>query len=145
MIPTERTQKLASIPLQEVSDYRDWLRTCFQEELAERLAVREGGSFYEDENIYHCALLLHLVSDLDDLPSLYSAKFYSAKCSGDMDLGCGFDWQFLFMCEPETLKESAKSIGRGDIVQRAEAYEEDYRNKDMEAWLNGVIRYYRRA
>ncbi len=60
-----------------------------------------------------------------------------------MDLGCGFDWQFLFIREPDELKAWAKSINRNDIVHWVEEYEDAYREEDMDKWLNFVIRCHR--
>ena len=135
MKPQERTLKLRSIPLDQAQQEHEWLRQCFREELAERL---KGEDYEEFENIYHCALLLHIIGDESDLPLMYSAK-----CSGDMDLGCGFDWQFLFMKDPQTLKSYALSINRPDIAKWLDKYSADYETEDMGSWLENTKEYYR--
>jgi len=137
MTPQERTSKLRSIALDEAHEKHEWLRQCFKEELEERL---KGEDYEEFENIYHCALLLHIIGDESDLPLMYSAK-----CSGDMDLSSGFDWQFLFMKYPQTLKSYALSINRPDIVKWLDEYSSDYEEEDMARWLESSKKYHRRA
>jgi hypothetical protein len=134
MTPEERTSKLASIALDDARAHHGWLRKCFSVELEQRLL---GGVYEAYENIYHCALLLHVVADITDLPLMHSAK-----CSGDMDLGIGFDWQFLFMKEPEVLISYANSIDRVDISCWINDRSESYMREDMEIWLTGRIDYH---
>jgi hypothetical protein len=131
----ERTLKLRSISPDQAQQEHEWLRQCFREELVERL---KGEDYEEFENIYHCALLLHIIGDESDLPLMYSAK-----CSGDMDLGSGFDWQFLFMKDPKTLENYALSINRPDLAAWLVEYASEYEEEDMESWLEGVKNYYR--
>ena len=135
MTPKERAERLASIPLNALARNHEWLRHCFAAELKQRLT---NPDYEEFESIYHCALLLHIISDLDDLPLMYSAK-----CSGDMDLGCGFDWQFLYMRDPSTLKAYARSIERPDIEEWIAEYEKYYFDEDMKNWLEGTTNYHR--
>jgi len=137
MTPQERTLKLRSISLDQAQQEHEWLRKCFYEELKGRLG---GGTTDDDENIYHCALLLHIIGDESDLPLMYSAK-----CSGDMDLGCGFDWQFLFMKDPQTLKSYALSINRTDIANWLDKYSSEYEEEDMESWLEDTKNYYQKT
>ena len=135
MTPQERTLKLSSITLDEAYREHEWLRQCFKEELEERL---KGEDYEEFENIYHCALLLHIIGDENDLPLMYSAKR-----SGDMDLSSGFDWQFLFMKDPQVLKHYALSISRPDIAQWLDKYSSEYEEEDMARWLEQTKEYHR--
>ncbi|WP_339730545.1 hypothetical protein [uncultured Gimesia sp.] len=134
MTSKQRTEILSSISIANVADHHDWLRWCFQEELKARLSEKPCDHF---ENIYHCALLLHVIGDLSDLPLMYRAK-----CSGDMDLGIGFDWQFLFFNQPSVLKNYADSVERADIAKWIEDYQEDYKKEDMSLWLKMRIKYF---
>lgn len=137
MTPQERTLKLRSISSDQAQREHEWLRQCFREELEERL---KGEDYEEFENIYHCALLLHIIGEESDLQLMYSAK-----CSGDMDLSIGFDWQFLFMKDPETLKNYALSISRPDIAKWLDKYSAEYEEEDMKSWLGHAKRYHRKA
>jgi len=118
MTPEERELYLASIPLSESAHHHAWLRECFAIELKQRLTTSDYDYF---ETIYHCALLLHSIGDVSDLELLYSAK-----CSGDMDLGVSFDWQLLFFAEPADLLSHARSIQRPDIAEWTQKYTPDY-------------------
>lgn len=137
MTPQERTSKLRSIAFDGAHEEHEWLRQCFKRELEERL---KGEDYEEFENIYHCALLLHIIGDESDLPLMYSAK-----CSGDMDLGSGFDWQFLFMKDPQALQSYALSIGRPDIAEWIVKYTSEYEEEDMACWLESSKKYHRGA
>lgn len=72
-----------------LGQYQPLLRDLFERELRYRLSDDEDDDTYF-ENIYFCGLLLYEVGSLGDLELLCRAKF----CR-DMDLGMGFDIQFL--------------------------------------------------
>ena len=135
MNSNERAEKLESIPLDDARSHHDWLRECFAQELEKRLSDTSYENF---ESIYHCALLLHIISDLDDVHLMYSAK-----CSGDMDLGSGFDWQFLFVRDPKTLKHYAVTNNHNDLAQWIDDYTPEYLEEDMKDWLQGIMQYHR--
>ena len=139
MSPEERERKLISISLHEVAEAHEWLRECFRAELLDRLSPTLQ-DYPQYENIYHCALLLHLVGDLTDLPLLFSAKR-----SGNMDLGCCFDWQFLFLSDPQTLIEYARSIDRPDIEAWVKELASKYNPSEMKSWVQDTIDYHRPA
>ncbi|WP_281558405.1 hypothetical protein [Thalassomonas sp. RHCl1] len=130
----QRQNKLSSITIDDAVNHHAWLRECFTLELKMRLTCSQY-EYYE--NIYHCALLLHQIADLSDLELLFSAK-----CSGDMDLGSGFDWQFLFLTEPDSLKQYALSINRSDIAAWVDNYKTSYQEEDMDGWLSHTNSYY---
>jgi len=60
-----------------------------------------------------------------------------------MDLGIGFDWQFLFIAPPDAPIAHAKSINRPDIAEWIGDHAEDYRVEDMDTWLREKIAYFR--
>ena len=142
MTPKERTAKLSSIPLNKVTLHHNWLRECFKEELEFRLTETDSDEWDDKaiDNIYHCALLLHLISDVADVPLMFSAK-----CSGDMDLGIGVDWEFLFVRDPEVLIAFSRKIQRSDIEDWINGYTMEYYKSDMKQWLYETVRYHRSA
>jgi hypothetical protein len=71
-------------------EYGPLLRDLFARELRYRLGDDESDDDAYFENIYFCGLLLYELGSPDDLELLCRAKF----CR-DMDLGMGFDVQFL--------------------------------------------------
>lgn len=133
--PEQRRNRLERISRQTAKANHDWLRRCFEAELAYRLAEPAGDYF---ENIYHCAVLLHIVGDLHDLALFYQAK----RGAGDFDLGCGFDWEFLFMASPAELQTHAAGLGRDDIRAWIEDYASSYDPEALGEWLELKIEYY---
>jgi len=71
-------------------EHHGLLLSLFQEELEYRLAHDAEDHCEAFENIYQCALYLFEIGDLNDVRLLSRARF-----SGDMDLGSGFDVEFL--------------------------------------------------
>ncbi len=132
-----RREKLASITLANVSEHITWLRVCFVIERGFCCECDVDPAYsYDDEfydNIYLCGFLIHTHGDVQDLPLLYSAK-----CSGNMDLSIGFDWECLFLDSPDTLKHYAKSIERQDIYDWICDYEED---EDDDPWISARDRW----
>ena len=141
MTPKERKNKLSELSLNQASINHDWLKKCFLEELDWRLDKAPAEDYLEDddyfENIYHCATFLFYIKDLPDID-----LFYSAKRSGDMDLGVGFDWQFLFMDIPGKLIKYLITIDRKDIVDWIKSYQEDYEEEDMSDWFEFKCEYH---
>jgi len=83
--------------LQARLEYGPLLRGLFERELRYRLGDDESDDDAYFENIYFCGLLLYELGSPDDLELLCRAKF----CR-DMDLGTGFDVQFLVGAGVET-------------------------------------------
>ena len=136
--PKARRDALEALTTSSAPAHHDWLRQCFDAELVYRLSGEDDNEFDYFENIYHCALFLHVIGDLADLPRLYHAKL---GCR-DFDLGCGFDWQFLFLDRPEVLRAFAHRLRREDIVAWIDEYTEMWLDEDMEEWLEGTMSYH---
>jgi hypothetical protein len=89
--PASRREALGTVAVDDPGPHHAMLRAIFDL----KRTWREGpdtGESDEYEQIYVTAFLLFLIGDPADTPRLYGAKF----CTGDMDLGTGFDAQAIF-------------------------------------------------
>ena len=89
--PRDRRRALLAIPKDRtvVRKYHAELLDLFRNEMNFRRddSLPDEDSWFE--NIYWCGLLLYLVGDPEDVPLMWEAKHIN------MDVGCGFDSQFL--------------------------------------------------
>ena len=110
-------------------EYGSLLRDLFERELRYRLGDDESDDHAYFENIYFCGLLLYELGSPDDLELLCRAKF----CR-DMDLGMGFDVQFLVGAGVEkTLRYLAQR--REAWAATALSYLERCKEADDLSWL----------
>lgn len=89
--PALRRQALRIVDVGNPGPYHEMLREIFDLERIWREGPDNGESD-EYEQIYVTAFLLFMIGDPADSRRLYAAKF----CTGDMDLGIGFDAQSIF-------------------------------------------------
>ena len=131
--PARRKAALLGIDPDHPAPQHELLREIFSLEVPWRLS---GADDLDDwfENVYQCAFLLHLIGDPADSPALASAKYRS----GDMDLGIGFDFQFILGAGvPETLAY-LESHGHGDLaddLRQQLAHGDDAAGPDLEGWV----------
>jgi hypothetical protein len=89
--PKERKNCLQGINPKNAKEYHSLLLEIFRLEMeyrADEGALDDDGEdFYE--NVYWCGLLLFCIADLNDIGIMWKAKHLN------MDMGCGFDIQFL--------------------------------------------------
>jgi hypothetical protein len=89
--PASRREALRMVDVVDPRPHHAMLREIFDLERVWREGLDNGESD-EYEQIYLAAFLLFLIGDPADSLRLYAAKF----CTGDMDLGIGFDAQAIF-------------------------------------------------
>ena len=89
--PASRREALRMVDVGDPRPYHEMLREIFDLERAWREGL-DVGECDEYEQIYVTAFLLFVIGDPADSRRLYAAKF----CTGDMDLGIGFDAQAIF-------------------------------------------------
>ena len=134
MTSIEREQRLSEIKLSQVCENQEWLREVFEIEFNERL---KGEMYDQFESIYHCSTLLYSLKNLDDVELFHKAKF----CR-DMDLSISFDWQFIFVDNPQKIIDHFENKN-AEIVDTVKIYTEEYHKENIAKWFERKCKYYR--
>jgi hypothetical protein len=140
-LPRDRREALKAIPpdRSSVKQFHNKLLDIFRREmefreaLSSRKAVDDAGYF---ESIYQCALLLYLVGDPADVPLMWDAKHI------DMDVGVGFDVQFLVgagVAETVAYLKTQGHLPIASYLEDARSYKEF---DNLERWERFRINYF---
>jgi hypothetical protein len=133
--PADREIILGEIRPENAADHHQLLR----EILDAKIALRRAGEDCEHfENLYHCAYLLYLVGDPQDVPALWSAKQI------DFDSFCAFDTQiFLGAGVKETL-DYLRANGHAEMVNELATFAEldDDLDDDLDEWSSFQRNYF---
>jgi hypothetical protein len=114
------------------------LRRIFERELEFRLS-NEPDPEDRFEQIYQCALLLYLIGDVSD-----ASQMWKAKGSGDMDLGIGFDVQFLVGAGVAETIAHYRQNGETKAVEWLQGCEQHGDFDYLEEWEEHQIQYHYR-
>lgn len=113
--PAKRKAVLLGIDPGDPALHHEVLRQIFPLEVARRIGDEDEEDPADDdesENVYQCAFLLHLIGDPADAPALAAAKYRTY----DMDLGIGFDCEFILGAGVQETLDYLDSHGHADLA-----------------------------
>ena len=101
------------------------------------MEYREGsGELDYFEQLYWSALLLYLIGDPADVPLMWQAKHIN------IDIGCGFDGQFLVGAGVDTTIDYLDRNGEVEISTYIRKMKEHGEFADLESWEKFRIGYF---
>ena len=136
--PSDRRRFLLSInPRMVGTDMGESLRDLFAVEVNFRHALWTGEAEDPDlcyENLYHCALLLHALGDVNDVPALWRAKRMN------MDTSTGMEIEYLLGAGVAATTSYVQEHGLYDIL----AYQEiaSFTDEHLAEWFEMTIQYH---
>ncbi|MFI5495929.1 hypothetical protein [Actinoplanes sp. NPDC051859] len=135
--PASRREALRMVDVGDPRPYHAMLREIFDLERGWREGPDNGESD-EYEQIYLTAYLLFLIGDPADSLRLYAAKF----CTGDMDLGIGFDAQAVFGAGRDETLRWLSDNGHTDVHARLSEWLSHAEDPTIEDWVQHVHDYF---
>jgi hypothetical protein len=135
--PVSRREALRMVAVDDPGPHHAMLQAIFDLERTWREGPNKGEGD-EFEQIYVTAFLLFLIGDPADTPRLYGAKF----CTGNMDLGIGFDAEAIFGAGTSETLQWLSENGYADEHANLSEWLSQGEDPKIEDWTREVREYF---